>query len=64
MRSEGKLNNVGKGKYSGIAMVTMAGEWDVTATAIRKGKTIGQVKRRMTALLTRPAAPKPAAPKS
>jgi hypothetical protein len=67
MRTEGKLNNVGKGKYSGIAMVTMAGEWDVTATAVQKGKPIGQVKRRMTALLTRPApkapASKPANPK-
>ena len=54
MKTEGKLKNVGKGKYSGIAMVTMAGEWDVTVIASRNGKQIGQKKERLTAYLTRP----------
>ncbi len=59
MKTEGKLNNLGKGRYDGIVMVTMAGVWDVTVTATRNGKPIGQKKERMTAYLTRP---KPAVP--
>jgi hypothetical protein len=59
MRSEGKLNNVGKGRYNGIAMVTMAGDWEVTVTATRNGKQIGRKTERLTAHLTRP---KPSAP--
>ena len=59
MKTEGKLNNAGKGTYNGIVMVTMAGDWDVTVTASRNGKQIAQKKERMTAHLTRP---KPAAP--
>ena len=58
MKTEGKLNNVGKGTYNGIVMVTMAGEWDVTIMATRDGKSIGTKKERLTAYLTRP---KPAA---
>jgi hypothetical protein len=54
MKTEGKLNNVGKGRYNAIAMVTMAGEWHVTATASRNGKQIRQKKEKMTAHLTRP----------
>lgn len=42
MRTEGKLNNLGRGKYNGLAMVTMAGTWHVTVTAAQNGKTIGQ----------------------
>ena len=38
MRTEGTLNNVGGGKYNGIAIVTMAGEWDVTVTATPQGQ--------------------------
>ncbi len=60
MKTEGKLNNAGKGTYSGIVMVTMAGDWDVTVTASRNGKQVAQKKERMTAHLTRP---KPAVPK-
>ena len=41
MRSEGKLNNVGKGRYNGIGFVSMAGDWDVTVTTTR-GKQIGR----------------------
>ena len=37
MRTEGKLNSVGGGKYNGIAIVTMAGAWDVTVTAHVQG---------------------------
>jgi hypothetical protein len=59
MKSEGKLNNVGKGRYNGIALVTMAGDWEVTVTAARKGKPIAQKKEKMTAYLTRPK-PEPA----
>ena len=54
MRTEGQLNNVGSGKYNGIAMVTMAGAWDVTATAMQKGRQIGRTSSRMTAHLTTP----------
>jgi hypothetical protein len=54
MKSEGKLNNIGKGRYNGIAMVTMAGDWDVTITASRNGKQIAQKKQKLTAHLTRP----------
>jgi hypothetical protein len=54
MKTEGKLNNIGKGKYNGFAMVTMAGDWNVTVTATRSSKQIGQKKERLTAYLTRP----------
>jgi hypothetical protein len=60
MRSEGKLNNVGKGRYNGVAIVSMAGEWHVTVTATRKGKQIGRKSERLTAHLTRPKSPAPA----
>lgn len=52
MRTEGKLNNVGGGRYSGIVIVTMAGDWDVTVTARQNGKKLGQKKQRLTAHLT------------
>jgi hypothetical protein len=55
MRTEGKLNNAGRGKYSGIAIVTMAGDWDVTVTARQNGKELGQKTQRLTAYSTRPA---------
>ena len=55
MRTEGKLNNVGKGKYNGIVVVSMAGDWDVTVTAMRKGRELARKQQRMTAHLTRPA---------
>ena len=54
MRSEGKLKNAGAGKYNGIAMVTMAGDWNATATATRHGKPIGQTKQKLTAYLKTP----------
>lgn len=56
MRTEGKLNNVGGGRYNGIAMVTMAGAWNVTATVTLNGKSIGHAKATLTAYATRPAA--------
>jgi hypothetical protein len=55
MRTEGTLNSVGSGKYSGIAMVTMAGDWDVTVTVRRGGKAIGEKKARLTAYAKTPA---------
>jgi nitrogen fixation protein FixH len=55
MRTEGTLNNVGGGKYSGIAIVTMAGDWDVTVTARRGGKVLGEKKARLTAYAKAPA---------
>jgi hypothetical protein len=58
MRTEGKLNNIGAGKYSGIAMVTMAGDWNVTVTATRHGKAIGQAKQKLTAYLKTPTTKK------
>jgi hypothetical protein len=54
MRTEGRLNKRGAGKYNGIAMVTMAGDWDVTVTATRNGKEIARRKQKMTAYLTAP----------
>jgi nitrogen fixation protein FixH len=54
MRTEGALNAVGGGTYSGIAIVTMAGEWDVTVTARRNGRVIGEKKARLTAYATAP----------
>jgi nitrogen fixation protein FixH len=55
MRTEGTLNNAGGGTYSGIAIVTMAGDWDVTVTASRNGKQIGQKKQKLTAYLKAPS---------
>jgi nitrogen fixation protein FixH len=55
MRTEGKLNNVGAGKYNGIAMVTMAGDWDVTVAASRRGKELARKTQRLTAYLKAPA---------
>jgi len=56
MRTEGKLNNIGGGNYNGIAIVSMAGDWDVTITATRQGKALAQKKQRLTAYATRPKA--------
>ena len=58
MRTTGTLNNIGGGKYNAVAFVSMAGVWNVTATASRGGKTIGQTTVSLTAYATRPAAPK------
>ena len=55
MRTEGKLNSVGSGKYSAIAIVTMAGDWDVTVTARQNGKELGRKTQKLTAHLTTPA---------
>ena len=55
MRTEGKLNSVGAGKYNGIAIVTMAGDWDVTVAASRNGKEIARKTQRLTAYLKTPA---------
>jgi YtkA-like len=55
MRTEGKLSNVGGGKYNGIAIVSMAGEWDVTVTATQKGKELGRAQQRLTAYLKTPS---------
>src|SRR5687768_14332264 len=54
MRTEGKLNNVGAGKYNGVAMVSMAGTWNVTVTAVQNGKTIGHSRSTLQAVATRP----------
>jgi len=55
MRTEGTLNHVGGGTYNGIAIVTMAGDWDVTVTAKRNGKEIGRKTQRLTAYAKTPA---------
>ena len=55
MRTEGTLNNAGNGKYSGIVIVSMAGDWDVTVTATQKGRELARKQQRVTAHLTRPA---------
>ena len=58
MRTEGKLNNVGGGKYNGIAIVTMAGGWDVTVAASRNGKELARKTQRLIAYLKTPSKPK------
>ncbi len=55
MRTEGRLNNVGGGTYNAIAIVTMAGEWDVTVAASRNGKALARKTQRLTAHLTAPS---------
>ena len=55
MRTEGTLNHVGAGKYNGITIVTMAGDWDVTVTARRDGKVLGEKKARLTAYAKAPS---------
>jgi nitrogen fixation protein FixH len=55
MRTEGKLNNVGAGKYTGIAIVTMAGAWDVTVAASRNGKELARKTQRLVAYLKAPS---------
>lgn len=55
MRTEGKLNKVGAGKYNAVAIVSMAGDWEITVTASRNGKPIGQTKQKLTARATAPA---------
>ena len=54
MRTEGTLNNVGGGKYNGIAIVTMAGDWDVTVTARHNGKELGRKTQKLTAHMKTP----------
>ena len=55
MRTEGTLNNVGHGKYTGIAIVSMAGVWDVTVIATQKGKELSRQTQRLTAYSKTPA---------
>jgi hypothetical protein len=55
MRVEGTLNRVGAGKYNGIAIVTMAGDWDVTVAASRNGKELARKTQRLTAYLKTPS---------
>ena len=55
MRTEGRLNNVGGGKYNGIAIVTMAGAWNVTRQRHAERQDDRSTKAtRMTAFLTSP----------
>jgi mono/diheme cytochrome c family protein len=56
MRTDGKLNNAGGGKYNGVAMVTMAGTWQVMVTATQRGKPIGQTKAAVTVRATKSGA--------
>ena len=55
MRTQGKLNNIGAGKYNGIAIVSMAGDWDVTVAASRNGKELARKTQRLTAYLKTPS---------
>ena len=62
MRTDGKLNNVGGGRYNGVAVVGMAGTWNVGITATKNGDPIGQTKATLVAHATRPAAQAQGAP--
>jgi mono/diheme cytochrome c family protein len=64
MRTEGKLNSAGGGKYTGVAMVTMAGNWQVTVTATQNGKPLGQTSTSLAAQTKGSTTAKPAAPGS
>ena len=59
MRTEGTLNNVGGGKYNGIAIVTMAGDWDVTVTRPSQGQSTRREEGRLTAYAVQPKPSKP-----
>ena len=49
MRSAAQLTSAGNGVYKGSGTVGMAGDWDVTITAVRKGQTLGTKKMKLTA---------------
>jgi len=55
MRTEGTLNNVGAGKYNGIVIVSMAGDWDVTVAASRNGKELARKTQRLIAYMKTPS---------
>ena len=49
MRSAAQLISSGNGVYRGSGTVAMAGDWDVTITAARRGQTLGTKKMKLTA---------------
>ena len=49
MRSAAQLISSGNGVYKGSGTVAMAGDWDLTITAARKGQTLGTKKMKLTA---------------
>lgn len=49
MRNTVKLTSAGNGVYRGSGTIGMAGDWDVTITATRKGQALGTKKVQLTA---------------
>src|SRR5437867_8449521 len=49
MRNEVKLKPAGPGNYTGAGNILMAGKWNVTVSAKRNGKEIGQKQVALTA---------------
>lgn len=49
MRNRVKLTSAGNGVYRGAGNVGMAGQWDVSITAMRNGQAIGVTKLKLTA---------------
>ncbi len=49
MRAAAQLTSARNGVYKGSGTMGMAGEWDVTITAARKGQTLGARKMKLTA---------------
>ena len=49
MRNNLQLTSAGNGLYKGSGTVGMAGDWDVTITAARRGQTLGTKKIKLTA---------------
>ena len=49
MRTTAQLTSAGNGVYKGSGTMGMAGDWDVTITASRKGQTLGTKKMKLTA---------------
>ena len=49
MRTAAQLTSAGNGVYKGTGTLGMAGDWDLTITASRKGQTLGTKKMKLTA---------------
>jgi hypothetical protein len=49
MRTKADLKPIGKGTYRGTGQVMMAGNWELTVIAMRKGQEIGTRKLTLTA---------------
>lgn len=49
MRSEARLTHVGNGVYRGPATLSMTGRWDVTVSALRRGRSLAETRTSLVA---------------